>query len=368
MAKLETISDTARPAPKRFACRRTNQLPMPASGASTTRFGIGIPPRIQGSRRLLAIAVSLGTALLAPAAADAAVCTYVPPPPPKVDERKSFLEFTIRVRRHLTLRSDRAYVRRVNADPANHERSLLDFPMTPPEVDYFVRRNRLTEGAPGRRLNAYMRRHRDDFAPISIEDDYPRPYVQLRATRRLAEHRAAIRRLYPYRFKIQRVPFSGPELRRIQNAIMDDQDALAAQGVHVITAGLRSGRVTLGVATERADVRAVVRARYGAAVRLKIYGPTPTVLECDGPASYEVHPDGRTLTVHFYGSGSITPREVEVAETDYGVDLGVVYETPYIVTADRQHYTLTVTLAKPLGDRPVRSFRYGYTVKRGTPS
>src|SRR5215213_3872860 len=49
MAKLETISETASPAPWRLACRRTNQLPIPASGASTTRFGIGIPPSVQGS-------------------------------------------------------------------------------------------------------------------------------------------------------------------------------------------------------------------------------------------------------------------------------------------------------------------------------
>ena len=38
-AKLETISETASPAPWRRACRRTNQLPIPASGASTTRLG-----------------------------------------------------------------------------------------------------------------------------------------------------------------------------------------------------------------------------------------------------------------------------------------------------------------------------------------
>ena len=297
------------------------------------------------------------------------VCTYLPPPPPaKVDERKAFLEFTIRVRRHLTLRSDRAYVKRVNADPANHERSLLDFPMTPPEVDYFERRNRLTDGAPGRRLNAYMRRHRDDFAPISIEDDYPRPYVQLRATRRLAEHRAAIRRLYPRRFKLKQVRYSGPELQRVEDAVWADAEALEAQGIHLIVGGARSEAVVVGVATERADALAFMRARHGPAVRLKIYGPTPTVLECGGPASYEVQPDGRTLTVHFFGSGSITPREIEVTETDYGVDLGVVYETPYILTADRRHYTLAVTLAKPLGDRPVRSIRYGYSVKRGSPS
>src|SRR5438270_9295502 len=47
MAKLETISDTASPAPWRLAWRRTNQLPIPARGASTTRLGMGTPPSVQ---------------------------------------------------------------------------------------------------------------------------------------------------------------------------------------------------------------------------------------------------------------------------------------------------------------------------------
>src|SRR5882757_6629096 len=49
MAKLETISETASPAPWRLACRRTNQLPIPASGASRTRLAIGTPPISNGS-------------------------------------------------------------------------------------------------------------------------------------------------------------------------------------------------------------------------------------------------------------------------------------------------------------------------------
>src|SRR3954469_11125364 len=49
--KLDTISDTTRPAPKRFAWRRTNQLPMPASGARTSRFSSSCPPSVQGSFR-----------------------------------------------------------------------------------------------------------------------------------------------------------------------------------------------------------------------------------------------------------------------------------------------------------------------------
>src|SRR5918998_1158138 len=62
MAWLETISEMARPAPKRLACSRTNQLPMPASGARTTRLGMVRPPSCQdssseGMRVILGVAV-----------------------------------------------------------------------------------------------------------------------------------------------------------------------------------------------------------------------------------------------------------------------------------------------------------------------
>src|SRR4051812_8986335 len=60
--KLETISDTARPAPWRRACMRMNQLPIPARGARTARFGRRTPPSVQGSvitEERLALAVAL---------------------------------------------------------------------------------------------------------------------------------------------------------------------------------------------------------------------------------------------------------------------------------------------------------------------
>src|SRR3989441_1242812 len=56
--KLDTISLNASPAPCRRAWSRTNQLPIPASGASTSRFGMRWPPRVQGS-----VSVRMGTRL-----------------------------------------------------------------------------------------------------------------------------------------------------------------------------------------------------------------------------------------------------------------------------------------------------------------
>src|SRR5271170_960065 len=64
MACEETISETAMPAPKRLACSRTNQLPMPASGASITRLGTRSVPSCQLSSRRGVIGPSLGVALV----------------------------------------------------------------------------------------------------------------------------------------------------------------------------------------------------------------------------------------------------------------------------------------------------------------
>src|SRR5690348_4718356 len=57
MAKLETISETTSPAPWRLAWRRTNQLPIPASGARTTRLATGTPPSVQPSVRARGMAL-----------------------------------------------------------------------------------------------------------------------------------------------------------------------------------------------------------------------------------------------------------------------------------------------------------------------
>jgi hypothetical protein len=306
-------------------------------------------------RRLVLVFTLL---LLAPASAEAAVCAYTPPPP-KLSKAEAFLRQTIEQRKGWTLPHGRDYVRRVNASQANQDRGylILDFPMTAREAAYFKRRDRLTQGPEIRRLDRYMRRHRKLFGEVSIEDDFPRPYLQVRVKRDLAKHRAAVRRVYPFRFKLKRVAFSEPELSRIRKAI--DDEALAAEGIHVVTSGQSADGINLRVATTRPDVHEVVARMYGPAVTVTVFGPTPRFLMCDFAEAYRVEPDGRTLTVHFSGSGSNTPKEIEVIEEAGEVRVGPVVETGYVVTADRQPYSLTVTLSAPLGERVVKDIRTG---------
>jgi hypothetical protein len=309
-------------------------------------------------RRLLVVIALL---LTAPADTQAAVCVYTPPPP-KLSKAEDFLRQTMRQRKFWTLPHGRRYVQRVNADEANHRRGylVLDFPMTAREAAYFERRQRLRYSPEGRALARYMRRHRDDFGEDVIEDDFPRPYLQLHVKRDLAKHRGAIRRFYPFRFKLERVRFNERELTRVAKAI--DSDALEAEGIHVISYGVGSEAVELDVATTRPDVQDVVTRMYGPGVKVTVRGPTPTVLVCGSAESFTVSPDGRTLTVYFRDSGSITPKEIEVVEDAGEVRIGVVVESPYILTADSQGYSLEVSLASPLGERVVKNIRNGSLV------
>ncbi len=310
------------------------------------------------------LALALMVVLAAPAAADAAVCKYLPPPP-RISKAERMLRWTVENRRDMGFRHDRAFVRRVNADPASRKRRLGYFPMTRREHEYAVARDNLAVGRRYARMYAYMRRHGDDFGEVSIEDDWPRgAYLRVPATRDLARHRRALRR-FGVPFRMARARYSLRELRAVADRI--DHELLEAQGIHPYSWGPDGDGVQLAVTTERPDVHEVVARLYGPSVHVVVEGPTPTFLDCDRPDSYEVSADGRTLTVHVGHSSTTTPRYVEVVETAYGIDLGVVVERGYVGRLDLRYTALTVRLAEPLGARPVRTIEYGRAVRRGRP-
>ncbi len=287
------------------------------------------------------------------------------PPPPKLSEQERRLREAVEQRKDRGFRHDRAFVRRVNADPAARRRGgFVYVALTRREAAYIRARDSLTEGRDARRMHRYTQRHRDEFAITSIEDDWPRPaYHQFRVTRNLARHRAALRR-FDSRFRIKLVKFSEPELLRIQDRI--DDDALEADGIHFVSssAGSRFDGVRLQVATTRTDAQEVVTRMFGRGIRVSVIGPTPTFETCSRPERYEVEPDGRTLKVHWTDSGSITPRRIEVIETAGTVYLGAVVETGYSQTDDAVPYSLSVTLSQPLGSRAVKTIEFERPVRR----
>ena len=292
-----------------------------------------------------------------------AVCEYDPKPRLTREERN--LRDAIAARKNWGLPHGRAFVRRVNARPGARRRGhrLLDFPMTRREAAYFRLRDRFGDPRRTRRLDAYLRRHRETFGGASIEDDYPRsPYMLLHFTDDPSRHRRAIARRFGLRFAVRQVPYSEDELRRIQDSI--DHARLEQEGILMMLAYTEPGYVHVEVISERADAADVIRERYGPAVRVVVVATTRTFLACSSPAAYRVARDGRTLRVTHYDSGSIDPKHVEVVESPTEVRLGVVTEVPRgFITADRRTYRLSVTLAEPLGDRVVRSIKSGRRVR-----
>lgn len=308
---------------------------------------------------LLALPVLPGTAGSSPPA----VCEFDPRPRLSREERN--LRDTIAARKSWGLPHGRAFVRRVNARPGPRRRGyrLLDFPMTRREAAYFRLRHRFQDPRRTRRLDAYLRRHRETFGGSSIEDDYPRsPYMLVHFTNDLAKHRRAIARRFALRFVVRRVRFTERELRRIQNSI--DFDGLEHEGIIVLAASTEPDRVRVEIVSERTDAEEVLRRRYGPALSVETVATTRTFLACSSPATYRVAEDGRTLHVTYLDSGSVDPLHVEVDESATEVRLGIVSEVPYgAINADATTYRLSVTLAEPLGDRVVRSIGTGRRVR-----
>ena len=299
--------------------------------------------------------------LLMPAGAHAAVCHYTKP----LSAKEQTLREHIDERRQYGLPSGRDHVRRVDADPHARRVSLeFELPVTRREQAYMQDRIRLQDPDETTRLYAYLERHRDTLAEAEIRDDYPRgAYVLVRAKHDLARHRAAIALRFRLPFRVRRARYSERDLALLQNSIR--KGALRAEGIELTDVAREPQRVDVDVVTPRRDAAAVIRRLYGPAVHVTVLGATPTVLACDEAASYSVDADGRTLQVTATDQSDVAPHGVEVIESAGEVRVGVVMEVPRgLLQGDTKDFTLTVTLAAPLGDRAVKSITDGKAVRR----
>ena len=188
--------------------------------------------------------------MLAPlvlAALFAPVCHGQLVPPTPVEQAMEF-------RRLFGLPSQRAYVRRVQRSDAR--RDDRGFAFTRREWHYWHKRYRIQDSAS--RVDGYVDRRPGLEGGVSIEDDWPKgPYLLVRVTRDAERHQAALRRIYPYRLRTTAVQYSGVELLALQDRIADDQDALAAEGFDIFSAGadIEANRVVVQMVSARADHR-----------------------------------------------------------------------------------------------------------------
>src|SRR5688500_9253052 len=164
-----------------------------------------------------ALLLSVGVLVVAVApTASAAVC--VRDAKPRLTRAERDLRDAISGRKSFDLPHGRAFVRRVNADPAARRRGdrLLRFPVAACEAPYFRDRFRFQDPRFTRRLNRYLARQGATIGEVSIEDDYPRgAYLLVHFTRDLDRQRREIARRFDLRFVVRRAEHTRRELRAV---------------------------------------------------------------------------------------------------------------------------------------------------------
>ncbi len=292
----------------------------------------------------------------APAAAQEKVCRgqHAPKPPPTPAEKEQAeLEHYAASRAEFGFRHDLPYVKELIRRGV-WEYDVSYFPVTPAENRYLRLRDRLDLGSKARR---YLRRHREDAGSISIEDDWPRePYMAVRFKRNVAQHRRALRPLvrFPDNLRVIRTRFSEQDLKRLTEEIWRDRAKLRRAGFTLSGTGIGSNRAQVDVITKRTDAAAYFRKHYGAGVKVEVSAAEEHVLECSPSGTYEIAPDGMSLTVHWESGGSNKLERIEVTEFPDRVEIGVV-EKVYtgVNTADLRYENAPAALSAPLGDRAV---------------
>jgi hypothetical protein len=318
---------------------------MAASGARGYRAAM----RAIGIAVVLAGLVALGAP--APTGAQAAgerVCVRQPPP-----AETRMIDVYIAGRKALGFRADEAYVRKL-LRKGRWDSDLHWIPVTRREDAYLRLRHRLELGDAARR---YLREHEDLDGGLSVEDDWPRePYLLQRLTRDRAKHTAALKRLarFPHNLRTKTVPLSYRQLRRIQRRI--DSDAHEADGFHVSGSevDITPGAVRVYLITKRTDHRAYFRARYGPHVRTRVLGTELIVRECAELVGWAPGATPAEIDVWWQAGGGGVFAATEVTEYPDRVEVAVIGEFPTgFRTSDWVAERHTITLAAPLGDRPV---------------
>ena len=144
---------------------------------------------------------------------------------------------------------------------------------------------------PGAKLARYLRRQTDVMDFWEVEDDWPRgPYVAVYLKGDPARHRAVVKRLAFFsRTRIVSVRYSDRDKERIQRRIQRDDKTLERAGFTVSDTDASWGldRVLVEVVTKRKDAARYFAARYGPAVKVRVYERS-TVDGCARAGAFEI--------------------------------------------------------------------------------
>ncbi|MDA0162903.1 hypothetical protein OM076_21705 [Solirubrobacter ginsenosidimutans] len=173
-------------------------------------------------------------------------------------------------------------MRGLPTDPAYVQRQLDRGRLTSQAEERWAKR--LSDLVDDERLDAYLRKHADDFAgsqPLAVYPDPPR--VVFRFTRDLDAHLAALRKLtkHPEAVSVEQATYPIAQLRTVDDAIEAELeagrgflDAFGDAGFYVSShyADDAADVVVVRVVTPRGDAAEYFAARFGAAVRVEVIG------------------------------------------------------------------------------------------------
>ena len=314
---------------------------------------------------LAAVLIGLAVAGAAPRAYDdvstASQERLCPEPEPA---RQPAIERYMADRARFGFRADRAYVRMLIRKDM-WESDVGWIPVTPREDAYLRLRDRLRLGA---RADRHLRRHRDLSGGISVEDDWPRgPYLLVRLTRDRKRHTVALRRRarFPDNLRTTSVALSYRQLRQLQDRI--SFDAHTTDGFHVVGTApdIDRNEVQVELITARTDHRAYFAERYGPHVRTKVIARTLTSPGCGDLFGWLPGPDPTQIVLMFEAGGGTVADHAEVIEHADRVEVALVVQVPNgPTTSESRTERFTVTLAAPLGDRPIVDVQTGKRLRR----
>lgn len=272
----------------------------------------------------------------------------------------------VEARKAMGFRADEAYIRKLVRRGLWHYGHWM--PVSPREKAYLRFRDRLDLGDAARR---YLREHKDLDGGTSIQDDWPRdPYLLQRLTRDRAKHTAALKRLarFPDNLRTRSVSLSYGQLERIERAIHRrgrDADGFRLAGSWI---DLRRTLVHIQLITKRADHRAYFRERYGPHVRTYVVGTELIAHECTALHGWRPGAKPTEIEVWWEAGGNAEFAAAEVVELPDRVEVAVVaeYDTGPR-PANSRATPHTITLAAPLGDRPLISTTTGKRLRRYEP-
>jgi hypothetical protein len=150
--------------------------------------------------------------------------------------------------------------------------------------------------------------------------------ICVRFSKDVEKHAGELRRRFahPETLRVFPAEYSEGELEGLQERLGDDDDELSRLGIDQCWSDIDLERnvVEVGIVTKDADhAKDLLRRRYGDALRVEVLGPNLTEPEPSGWDECELHPDGRTLTIHYMTGPS---REFERVHVDEGPDEVVI--------------------------------------------